>query len=279
VVVTANANTPAQSFGMGSASANAIARTAQQGGSSLAQASATASGAYARAEAYSVGTGGSTAIAKAAGDDWSGAGSSAIAKSSASDGGNGLLTATTSVDSSGTATSRAAYGGLSVALPVLNNGPESQVVVTAGGTAGLGAGMQAASGGNIGYSVQEGQHTWQQSSAAGHLWITFMQGEAGTVPFSSLDLYIANNGQSLYSVSFGSVDEANLFFNGRTLDLGPIDAGLQNFSIRSDLTGATANYAFNYTLAVPEPMEWMLMLSGLTLVMLAARRKSQAAAT
>ena len=277
VLVTADASAPAQSFGSGSAYANAVARTTQQGGSSFAKATANSSVATARAEAYSVGTGGSTAIATASGDDWSGGSSQAYATSTASDGGSGLLVAGASTSSSGTAISRAAYGGLSVALPSLTDGPQSQVVVTAGGAAGLGAGMQAASGGNIAYSVQEGQHNWQQSAPAGHLWITFMEGAAGSVPFSSLDLSISNNGQSLYSVSFGSVAEANLFFNGQTLDLGPLGAGLQNFSIRSDLTGPTANYAFNYSLAVPEPLEWMLMLSGLTVVTLAARRKSKAA--
>jgi hypothetical protein len=36
-----------------------------------------------------------------------------------------------------------------------------------------------------------------------------------------------------------------------------------------------SGYGFHYTLAVPEPLEWLLMLSGLMLVMLAARRKSR----
>lgn len=276
VRVLANASTTYQSFGSGFANANAVARTTQQGGSSYAQAAASASSARATAEAYSVGTGGSTAIATAAGDDWSGGVGSASAKSTASNGGSGVLVGLSSTDSSGTATSRAAYGGLSVALPVLDNGPESQVVVTAGGAAGLGAGMQAASGGAFGYSMQEGQHTWQQSGPSGHLWLTFLQSAAGPVAFSSLDLEIGLNGQSLYSFSFGSVDDANLFFTNNTLDLGPLNAGLQNLSIRSALIGESAGYAFNYILAVPEPMEWMLMLSGMALVMVAVRRKSKA---
>jgi hypothetical protein len=273
VVVSADATTPYQSFGSGFANATATARSTAQGGSSYAHATAAASNASASAEAYSVGTGGSTAIATGLGDDFSSGHGSATAKSTASNGGSGLLVASASSDSSGTAIGRAAYGGLSVALPALDGSVQSQVVVTAGGAAGIGAGMQAASGGNIGYSVQEGQHTWQQSAAAGHLWITFLQSAAGSVPFCSLELYISNNGQSLYDTSFGSVAEANLFFNNHTLDLGPLGAGLQNLVIHSDLSGATAGYAFNYILAVPEPLEWLLMLSGLALVMVAARRK------
>jgi hypothetical protein len=274
VTVTADASAPAQPFGTGGyANAHAIARSTAQGGSSYARANAAGDGLAVLAEAYSVGSGGSTAVATGSGNG------DVIARSTATDGGGRTLAASSwssAVESSATTTSEAAFGGLSIALPTLGSDSSSRVVVTAGGAAGLGAGMQLGIGPNVGYSINEGTHTWQQSAAADHLWISFLDGAAAPAAFYSFDLYISNNGQTLYEGSFSSAAEADLFFKGHTLDLGPLTAGAQNFSIRSDITGPTGGYAFNYILAVPEPTEWLLLLSGLTLVMLAARRKSKA---
>ena len=277
VSVTADASAPFQSFGSGGgADAHAVARTTAQGGSSYAQASASGDSLRALAEAYSVGSGGSKAVAIGSGGV---TGGDVVARSTATDGGSRLLVATSTssaAEAAVTTSSEAAFGGLSVALPTIGGDQRSVSVVTAGGSAGLGAGMQLGVGPNIGYSVNEGQHIWQQSAAADHLWINFLDSASGPVAFYSLDLYISNNGQTLYEGSFTSVAEADLFFKGHTLDLGPLTAGAQNFSIRSDMTGATGSYAFNYILAVPEPTTWLLLLSGLTLVMVAARRKSKA---
>lgn len=277
VVVSADASAPSQSFGSGgAASARAVARTTALGGSSSARSSASGDGVDVLAEAYSVGSGGSKAVASGSGGV---NGGDVIARSTATDGGNRTLVASawsSAAEATVTSTSEAAFGGLSIALPTITSSSQSLTVVTAGGTAGLGAGMQLGIGPNVGYSINEGTHAWQQSAAADHLWISFLDGAAAPAAFYSFDLYISNNGQTLYEGSFGSAAEADLFFKGHTLDLGPLTAGAQRFSIRSDITGPTGGYAFNYILGVPEPTEWLLLLSGLTLVMLAARRKSKA---
>lgn len=272
VTVIADANAPGASFGSSAAIAKATARTTEQGGSSSAR--ATASGDYvnALAEAYSVGSGGSKAVAVGGGNF-----GEIVSTSTASDGGSRQVYAkawgTMVEGGSFTATSEAAFGGLSTALPSLSGNAASTVVATAGGAAGLGAGMQANIG-VFGYATSETAHNWEQAAAGQHLWLTFQQ-TASVGTFSSLDLNIGLNGASLYSLSFSSVDEANLFFSNHTLDLGVLGAGAQELSIRSDLSGLGSAYAFNYILAVPEPVEWTMMLAGLSLVMTMVRRRRE----
>jgi hypothetical protein len=117
-----------------------------------------------------------------------------------------------------------------------------------------------------------GEHMWQSASSP-HLWIDLFGGTSvGT--FYEFNFSISNNGTLLFAQNFGSPDEANVFFNHHLLDLGPLTAGAQDLVISSSFTADAGSYGFQYTLAVPEPLEWMLMLSGLTLVMVAARRRA-----
>lgn len=91
VVVSADASAPLQSFGSGgAASARAVARTTALGGSSSARASASGDGVDVLAEAYSVGGGGSKAVATGSGGV---NGGDVIARSTATDGGNRTLVA------------------------------------------------------------------------------------------------------------------------------------------------------------------------------------------
>ncbi len=271
VVVRADASAVSYTYVLGAASAHAVARATEQGGSSTATASAVGMSNGALAEAYSVGTGSAKAVAIGSTGETLGGGST-IAHSTSTDGGQRALYASVTSASNYTATSETSFGGLSLALPGLQ-GPYAHgyATATAGGAAGLGGGVQTANGPGFGYVDLETRHSWQQSAAADHLWLKFLDVSSTPIGYFSLD--ISNNGQGLYFGEFYSQSEADQFFSGHALDLGPLGAGMQNLVIRSSL--ATGSYGFSYILAVPEPLEWMLMLSGLTLVMVAARRKAR----
>jgi hypothetical protein len=273
VVVNANANANAHItlHQDSNAAALASARTTEFGGSSTAHATALGDNVQARAEAYSVG-GAATAVAVG-----QGLGGSVSADSATNNGGGRGLFANVSAGVANydqfTATAQAAFGGGNLALPVLGTDAMGLVSVTSGGASGLGGGVQAAVANSRGdYISLHAQHTWQ-SAAGQHLWIDLLGATSAGEAFYAFDFSISNNGAVLYSNSFSSVDEANLFFSGHLLDLGVLGAGMQNLVINSGLYAVSGGYGFNYTLAVPEPLEWLLMLSGLALVMVAARRK------
>jgi hypothetical protein len=164
-----------------------------------------------------------------------------------------------------------------------------------------GTGMHGASGGidpeqasaPVGENVSEFQFV---STVDQHLLIAFLG--AGGTGFDSLDLSISSHGNLLFSQSFTSLSDANLFFTDKVLDLGLFGAGAQDIVVRSSLAGAAYGYAFNYVLgggvggligagnptggvgvsAVPEESTWMMMMIGLSgLVIVARRRKSVAA--
>ena len=275
VLVKADANANMTQHQDSRATALATARTTEWGGVSEAHASALGDIVSARAQAYSVG-GNATAVASGAGLTGS------VSAESGSSGSNRAVLASASgtvpYNAAITATAQTAFGGASPALPVLGSDPMALVVAIDGGAAGVGSGAQAALLGDDlyygGYVSLRGEHQWQ-SDTAQHLWINLL-GATAVGEFYALDFSITNNGAVLYSHSFGSVEEANLFFNNHLLDLGALAAGAQDLVITSGLSATSAGFGFNYTLAVPEPMAWLLMLSGLTVVMLAARRKSKA---
>lgn len=127
-----------------------------------------------------------------------------------------------------------------------------------------------------------------------HLLIAFLG--AGGTGFDSLDLSISSHGNLLFSQSFTSLSDANLFFTDKVLDLGLFGAGAQDIVVRSSLAGAAYGYAFNYVLggsglagignvagglavsAVPEESSWMMMMIGLSGLVIVARRRKSAAA-
>ncbi|MRX11687.1 hypothetical protein GJ697_28050 [Pseudoduganella sp. FT25W] len=271
VVVGADASTVGYTYVVGAATAHAVARATEQGGSATATASADGMSSSALAEAYSVGAGSAKAVAIGSTGELLGGGST-IAHSTSTDGGQRALYASVVSASNYTATSETSFGGLGLVLPGLQSPyANGYATATAGGAAGLGGGVQAANGPGFGYVELETHHSWQQSIAADHLWLKFL--DVNSTPLGYFSLDISNNGQSLYFGEFNSQSEADQFFIGHALDLGPLGVGMQNLVIHSSL--ATGSYGFSYILAVPEPLEWLLMLSGLTLVMVAARRKSR----
>lgn len=164
-----------------------------------------------------------------------------------------------------------------------------------------GTGMHGASGGvdpsqttpSVGTTSSEFQFV---SAVDQHLLIAFLG--AGGTGFDSLDLSISSHGTLLFSQSFTSLSDANLFFTDRVLDLGLFGAGAQDIVVRSSLAGAAYGYAFNYVLggglggfgaigggtalsgvsAVPEESSWMMMMIGLSGLVIVARRRKSAAA-
>lgn len=164
-----------------------------------------------------------------------------------------------------------------------------------------GTGMHGASGGidpeqasaPAGDNISEFQFV---STVDQHLLIAFLG--AGGTGFDSLDLSISSHGNLLFSQSFTSLSDANLFFTDKVLDLGVFGAGAQDIVVRSSLAGAAYGYAFNYVLgggvggligagnptggvgvsAVPEESTWMMMMIGLSGLVIVARRRKSAAA-
>lgn len=131
-------------------------------------------------------------------------------------------------------------------------------------------------------SVTSGQFQFV-SAVDQHLLIAFLA--AGGTGFDSLDLSISNHGALLFSQSFTSLADANLFFADRVLDLGLFGAGPQDIVVRSSLMGSDYGYAFNYAIGggsavapVPEASSWMMMMIGLTGIVIVVRRRKSATA-
>lgn len=93
-----------------------------------------------------------------------------------------------------------------------------------------------------------------------------------------LELTVSNHGTELFSQTFASIADAQLFFSDNALNLGVLGAGSQDVLVSAGFTYTGAGgFSFQYALgvsAVPEPQTWMLMLLGLTVVLV--RRKARA---
>jgi hypothetical protein len=92
-----------------------------------------------------------------------------------------------------------------------------------------------------------------------------------------LELTVSNHGTELFSQTFTSLADAQLFFGDNALNLGLLGAGSQDLLVSAGFTyTGPGGYSFQYALgiaAVPEPQTWMLMLLGLTVVLV--RRKAR----
>jgi hypothetical protein len=148
----------------------------------------------------------------------------------------------------------------------------------------VGTGVQAASyaadaaPGSIYTYVMTGEFKFEASTSSRLLF--GMTGSSSlNHGFDTFDLSISNNGVSLYSHTFTTLSEANAFFNAQVMDFGLFgQAGMQDVVITSSLTaGSMAGYGFSYAVAaVPEPVEWLMMLMGLSVILVVQRRRSRA---
>ncbi|HEX8606380.1 MAG TPA: PEP-CTERM sorting domain-containing protein, partial [Pseudoduganella sp.] len=142
----------------------------------------------------------------------------------------------------------------------------------------LGTGTQGASYSGTGVLTYETRAGFSFDMAnAGELKLgTFGSTGFGT-GLSLLELTVSNNGSELFTRSFSSLAEAQLFFTDATFALGSLAAGHQDLLLTASYTFAGAGgLAFDYgfaVTAVPEPGTWMLLLGGLAL--LAARQHRQ----
>jgi hypothetical protein len=295
--------------GNGYAEAVAAAQTLQAGGASHATASAVGDNARSYAFASGVGNGGIVGVASG-----QGSAGAALADSIAHAANGASQVHGTAVASFGDGVgfssaasySSANYGGAAYGLPALDGSFQAVSNVNgapgaAGGAALLSASPNVAAalaGPLIGSGVQGASYAidgagqaltyvmtgeFQFEMVAGrNLLIGFLGASALNTGFDLLDLSISNHGVSLFSHTFSSLAEANLFFSDRVLDLGLFGAGMQDVIITSSLTASSANgYAFSYALgsavtAVPEPSGWLLLMVGLTAVLVVARRRRAA---
>lgn len=197
----------------------------------------------------------------------------------------------------GYASSTASSEAISLLLPensgraynIARVGAASDGAVTPGAAVAAGIANVAGAGVHAGgfdavssYGRQNSTGEFQFLSGAGeHLLLGFIAATVEGAGFDTLDLTISNHGTLLFSQTFTSVDDANLFFTDRVLDLGVFGAGAQNLSVSSSLNfAAYGGYAFSYVLgtgaavsAVPEPSAWWMMMLGIGGVLLAVRRR------
>jgi hypothetical protein len=292
--------------GNGYAEAVGAVQTLQAGGASRATASAV--GDNARSYAFASGVGNGAIVGIASGQGRAGA---ALADSTAhAAGGAGQVHGTATANfgdgtsfSSAASYSSANYGGAAYGLPALDGSFQAVSNVNGAPGAAGGAALLAASpnvaaaltGPLIGSGVQAASYAidgagqsltyvmtgeFQFELVAGrNLLIGFLGASALNTGFDLLDLSISNHGVSLFSHTFSSLAEANLFFSDKVLDLGLFGAGMQDVIITSSLTASSANgYAFSYALgsavtaAVPEASSWLLLMMGLTVVLVMVRR-------
>lgn len=145
----------------------------------------------------------------------------------------------------------------------------------------FGSGVQGATyapdgGGQALRYVSTGE--FQFELVAGSQLVLGLLGASATgAGFDLLDLSISSNGVALFSQSFTSLSEAQLFFDHRVLDLGVFGGGLQDLVISSALTASSnGGFAFSYAFgssvtAVPEAPGWLMMALGLMLLTLSRR--------
>jgi len=282
----------------------ATAATLAAGGSSYAEARHQSESEYqAIAEAASVGSGGSRAVA--IGSDLRGAGFGGMLESRATASSDSLTVSTYNrlwaIGGDGMVTSAANVGGVAYGLPASADGttlvsyatglPSATTVtalladspaLAATDASWLGAGAFAFSNASLTLgSYSEARYSFSAVDGQ-HLLLGLFGPQGVTQDDYALDFSVTNNGVLVFSsILFGS--ELSALLDDRLLDLGLLGSGAQNLAIRASWRaigefGFGTGYGFNYLMGVspvPEPATWLAMLLGLgTLIMVARRRRA-----
>lgn len=117
-------------------------------------------------------------------------------------------------------------------------------------------------------------------SAPGQLAFAMLDTLAEQSGFASMALSISNHGAELFTRSFDSLAEVDLFFDHRLLLLGAANAGLQDLLVTAIFTlDQPGGFGFEYALGiapVPEPQAWLMTVLGLLLIMALVFRPSSA---
>lgn len=273
----------------------AIAKSLMAGGSSHAEARfVSAYDVYnARAEAWSRGSGGATAVAIGEGRGGE-LNTTAVAL-------NDVFTVTTTVEQSTSGdsarvASAANVGGALYALPAAGDAPGTVSYATGLPSAGaasallagtpvlagadaawLGAGVMGISGADATWLGASVSARYSFNAAEGqHLLVGLFGGLGTGSGGQDLSFSVASNGVLLYTAYLYGTG-LNQAFDDRLLDLGALGAGPQDVLISAgwNVRGTGAN-GFSYVLgvsAVPEPSAWLALLLGLGTLALAARRR------
>ena len=152
------------------------------------------------------------------------------------------------------------------------------------GPIGAVGGISAAYGGS-GEQLEYNESAFLQwdRAAPGEIVLDLLD-EGGT-GFDSLELDITVNGLTK-RFTFDNFDEAQTFFNGTSLDLGSVGAGVTGLAIGFVLTmsGPGQGFGFDYDVAfesataTPEAPTWAMMALGFAGLGAAAARQRRAAA-
>jgi MYXO-CTERM domain-containing protein len=123
---------------------------------------------------------------------------------------------------------------------------------------------------------------WDRASP-GELVLNFLDDSGAG--FDSLELDVQTSGR-ITTFTFDNLDEAQTFFGGTSLDLGPVGAGVTGLTLGFFLTmsspgqgfGFDYDVAFESATATPEASTWAMMLLGFAGLGAATARRRRAAA-
>jgi hypothetical protein len=94
---------------------------------------------------------------------------------------------------------------------------------------------------------------------------------------NQISFSISSHGEELFSRSFATATDAQLFFTDRVVNLGILAGGVQELLVTTTFDARTYNYfGFRYVFGVspvPEPQTWLLMLLGSAVVAARMRRR------
>ncbi|AVR98935.1 PEP-CTERM sorting domain-containing protein [Pseudoduganella armeniaca] len=279
---------------LGTASALVEARSTGNGGSSLANAEATGLQADATARSWAQGAASNYAYATAQGD-------SGVASSVSSSTGAAGMTVETRAGAPTGGTVRTAssanvggnryglmgpasgYQALSYALAgpatgvvgdALAGAPAVAAALADSRVVGIGtmAGSFPADGSDgTGYTYVTAANFVFATDLPGHLTLGLLGSVTEGAGFTELELIVRSHGTEVFSQTFTSVADAQLFFDRRSLVLDMLAAGNQDLLISAGFTLAEpGGFGFEYAVgvaAIPEPGTWMLLLAGLAVVL------------